>query len=593
MKGVLVDDGGDLHAHGGAVGMGEAGVCGGGADPVGFEAFDEEAMGIDDAEIWLDRDPDDLLDVDENSIFYGDFPPLPDFPCMSSSSSSSSAPAPVKSLACSSSSSSASSAASWAVLKSDAEEDGDQKIRRDLHNDLVEAPPAALSSTASMEIPPEATEQGFEDVDCVNVMENLGYMDLLEPNDIWDPSSLFHLDDCNDFEADMQLQQELEQEQEQSKPQPELPPQQQNEEFMEQDKGEVQRPSEDLAMVFFEWLKSNKESISPEDLRNIKLKRATIECAARRLGGGKEGMKQLLKLILEWVQNHQLQKKRIGETPSHFPYNFQDPFANQNPNPVPNINCNPNPSDPNPCFPPPHWLPQPPYMADPGPVMAPPPFHSIVGYMGDPFANGPSNINSHPYQQTSEYHILDSTTTWPPSQFSLPSPYTSYPESNLPLPAPPQPSRTFAGYGNQFAYQYFPANGERLARLGSSATKEARKKRMARQRRVFSHHHRHHNNNSQQQQNPSSDQQPWPAGSEGCNGAIEANQANWAFWPPAGAASNSPAGAPDAQQPAQPPTTLAAADRQGGQAQNNPRQVGAERRQVALHFHYCSLDFYP
>ncbi|CBI37258.3 unnamed protein product, partial [Vitis vinifera] len=412
MKGIEVDDGGDLHANDG-VGLGDTGGCAGGTDTTGFDAMEDEAMGVGDGEIWLDRDPDDLLDVHDNSIFYGDFPPLPDFPCMSSSSSSSSAPAPVKSIACSSSSSSASSssAASWAVLKSDAE------------------------------IPQEAPDQGLEDVDCIN------------------------------------------------------------------------RPSEDLAMVFFEWLKSNKESISPEDLRNIKLKRATIECAAKRLGGGKEGMKQLLKLILEWVQNHQLQKKRISETQiSHFPYNYQDPYATQSPNPnpspIPNINCNPIPPDPNPCFPSPHWLPQSPYMTDPS----------------------------------------------PPSQFSLPSPYTSFPESNLPLAPAPQPPQAFAGYGNQFTYQYFPGNGERLTRLGSSATKEARKKRMARQRRVFSHHHRHHNHHNQQQQNPSPDQQARPAGNEGCNSAAQANQANWVFWP-------------------------SAVDRQAGQAQNNPRQLAAERRQ--------------
>ncbi|CAM9003174.1 unnamed protein product [Rhodiola kirilowii] len=71
--------------------------------------------------------------------------------------------------------------------------------------------------------------------------------------------------------------------------------------------------SEDLALVFLEWLKSNKESISAEDLRSIKLKKSTIENAAKRLGNGKEGMKRLLQLILEWVQQHQLQRKRHRE----------------------------------------------------------------------------------------------------------------------------------------------------------------------------------------------------------------------------------------------------------------------------------------
>lgn len=599
MKSVEVE-GGDLHAND-EIKFGDAGVCSGAADPTGFVAMDDETMAVGEAEIWLDREPDDLLDVDDNSIFYDDFPPLPDFPCMSSSSSSSSAPQPLKAFACSSSSSSASSssAASWAVLKSDAEEDEDKKNRRGGDHDLVEAPAAALSSTTSMEIPRETTtDQGLEDVDCMNVMENFGYMDLLEPNDIWDPSSLFHIDDSQEYEAKPEQQEQPEPEQ--TKPlQSGFPrqQQQQNEEFMVQrnDEGEDNhKRSEDLAMVFFEWLKSNKESISPEDLRNIKLKRATIECAAKRLGGGKEGMKQLLKLILEWVQNHQLQKKRISETPiSHFSFNYQDPFSptqNPNANPIPNINCNSiHNHEPNPCFSSPHWLSQPQYMTDPSPpppVMAPPPFSPMIGYMGEPYGNGTSNMNTHPYHQpTSEYHILDSTTSWSPhSQFSLPSPYASYPDSSLPLapPPPPQPPQAFSGYGNQFPFQYFPGNGERLTRLGSSATKEARKKRMARQRRVFSHHHRHNNSHNQQQQSPSLDQQTRPAGgNEGSDGAA---QANWVFWPPTGAASNSPTGAADApNQPPQqqpPPPPPPAVDRQAGQAQNNPRQLAAERRQV-------------
>eukprot|EP01018_Ginkgo_biloba_P014988 Gb_01768 [translate_table: standard] len=68
--------------------------------------------------------------------------------------------------------------------------------------------------------------------------------------------------------------------------------------------------SEELPKVFFEWLKSNRDSISPQDLRSIKLKTSTIENAAKHLGGGKQGMLHLLKLILAWVQNHHLQRKR-------------------------------------------------------------------------------------------------------------------------------------------------------------------------------------------------------------------------------------------------------------------------------------------
>ena len=67
---------------------------------------------------------------------------------------------------------------------------------------------------------------------------------------------------------------------------------------------------EDLPRFFMEWLTSNRENISAEDLRSIRLRRSTIEAAAARLGGGRQGTMQLLKLILTWVQNHHLQRKR-------------------------------------------------------------------------------------------------------------------------------------------------------------------------------------------------------------------------------------------------------------------------------------------
>ncbi|XP_042386399.1 regulatory protein viviparous-1-like [Zingiber officinale] len=69
--------------------------------------------------------------------------------------------------------------------------------------------------------------------------------------------------------------------------------------------------SDELAKVFFEWLRSNKESISPEDLRSIRLNRSTIESAARRLGRNKQGRIQLLKLILAWVQHNHLRRNPL------------------------------------------------------------------------------------------------------------------------------------------------------------------------------------------------------------------------------------------------------------------------------------------
>ncbi|XP_074580997.1 LOW QUALITY PROTEIN: regulatory protein viviparous-1-like [Curcuma longa] len=79
--------------------------------------------------------------------------------------------------------------------------------------------------------------------------------------------------------------------------------------------------SDDLAKVFFEWLRSNKESISPEDLRSIRLNRSTIESAACRLGRNKQGRIQLLKLILAWVQHNHLRRNRLNPlaAPPHPP----------------------------------------------------------------------------------------------------------------------------------------------------------------------------------------------------------------------------------------------------------------------------------
>ncbi|XP_071715788.1 B3 domain-containing transcription factor ABI3-like isoform X2 [Rutidosis leptorrhynchoides] len=69
---------------------------------------------------------------------------------------------------------------------------------------------------------------------------------------------------------------------------------------------------DELGTMFSDWLKSNKEVISIKDMSNIKLKKSTVECASKTFGSSKEGKKQLLRLILELVQQHQLQKKNSG-----------------------------------------------------------------------------------------------------------------------------------------------------------------------------------------------------------------------------------------------------------------------------------------
>ncbi|KAJ6729002.1 B3 DOMAIN-CONTAINING TRANSCRIPTION FACTOR ABI3 [Salix viminalis] len=555
---------------------------------IGFDAMEEEQGLLDeDKEIWLERGQEDLLRVSDVSIFYEDFPPLPDFPCMSSSSSSSSTPAPVKAITSSSSSScssSASSAASWAVLKSGGAEEDVEKNRQHgnhyyHHNNIddynsqamedpVEVTTAALSSTCSMEVPDQPLDQAMEGVECMDVMEDFGYIDLLESNDFFDPSSIFHPDEG--------LFEEFQMEQNKPQDQPQLQYDQQagNEEITEgkndQEADHQGGRSEDLAMVFLDWLKSNKETVSADDLRRVKLKKTTIECAARRLGGGKEGMKQLLKLILQWVQTNHLQRRRLRESSSNvnlpYPYN-QDPLQNQNPNPNSNINCIPIPANnhSNPCFTHSPWnVAPPPYLAaDPATVM--PGFSPMVG---DPFSNGASNINGHPYGTPQDY-ILQSYQTWPPSQFDMAAHFNSFADNNL-HSAQPHQNPAFTGYGNQYPYQYVPANDDnRLARSGSSATKEARKKRMARQRRFLSHHrNQNHNHNIQHQNQGAGD--PHERLADDPIGAPpgQSNPGSWVYLPTA-------AGGGSAST-----TVDALVDRPAMQTQNNyHRQAAAERRQ--------------
>ncbi|KAF3341858.1 B3 domain-containing protein VP1 [Carex littledalei] len=74
--------------------------------------------------------------------------------------------------------------------------------------------------------------------------------------------------------------------------------------------GEEKESDDDVAKFILEWLKKNEDAISPEDLRSIRLKKSTIECAERCLGSGPRGRLQLVQLILAWVQNHHLKKKK-------------------------------------------------------------------------------------------------------------------------------------------------------------------------------------------------------------------------------------------------------------------------------------------
>ncbi|KAL0435512.1 UNVERIFIED_CONTAM: B3 domain-containing transcription factor ABI3 [Sesamum radiatum] len=419
---------------------------GGGANPTGFDPMEEDHQAvvmatIGEKDLWLDRDQEHLLDVNDASIFYNDFPPLPDFPCMSSSSSSSSTPPASKPIGPSSSSSSAASsspAASWAVMKSDAEEDtGRMSFQQSTDVEEVKVEPAALSSTASMEIPPPSEQDGLGDVDCIDVMENFGYMDLIDSNEIWDPSSVFQSENPQEFLEDQQTAAPLLLEG--SSPQdPKMQCQDENDGFS------FLQGNSELAMIFFEWLKQNKDYISAEDMRSIKLKRSTIESASKRLGSTKEGKKQLLKLILEWVEQYQLQKKRMRESGPQSPYAYQetvqnsDPNSNPNPNPNPNFSYSPLPPDPNACFSTSPWMPPapPPHASEvTAMVAAPPPFAPpmATGYGGDPYSNpipvAPMNhhhhqvVNGIPYPHAAEYPVMEHAQSWVISPFPMQQPH--------------------------------------------------------------------------------------------------------------------------------------------------------------------------
>ncbi|MCL7048920.1 hypothetical protein MKW94_012063 [Papaver nudicaule] len=404
-------------------------------------------------------------------------------------------------------------------------------------------------------------------------------MGLFDTDDIWDPSCLFPYEE-EESKEDQKCSVDRENDD--------------NDNDGEQEKSN-NKPSEDLALVFLEWLKSNKETISAEDLRSIKLKRSTIECAAKRLGGGKEGMKQLLKLILEWVQNNHLQKKRLKEgQASSFPsYGSQQQHQNLNPNSHEFSSFTPPESNPA-CFvptanqwnlsphPPPPVVPQSTYVPDPmatghavyppPPPPPPPPPQPMHGFVnGDPSMFVP-HFNQNPYPSSADYMFDASSShhqTWshhqqpPPHHFSLSShPYGASYHHQDPhahhLQPPPPLSRSFSTYHqNQYqpCHQMFQGSNTTttttsttssdgsLIRLGSSATKEARKKRMARQRKIFSHHQRHAQNNHQTNTTELQQTRVLNDTTATHHQALN-NPANWVYW------------SPSPQPQPQPPTTV-------------------------------------
>ncbi|XP_047337284.1 B3 domain-containing transcription factor ABI3 [Impatiens glandulifera] len=418
----------------------------------------ERSEKVTGGEIWPVVDDDDdrnheniFIDINEPSIFYNDFPPLTDFPCMSSSSSTSSTPAAANPIATSSSSS------SWAIIKSDVKEDHEKDT-----NLLHAGHPFKAAVQA------KTGDGGICGINCMDdyFRENFGYMDSMDSNEIWDPSSIFQIED-------------------------------------DQKRDSENNNSDDLGKVFYEWLKSNKEHITAEDVRNIKLRKSTVESAEKRLGSSKEGKKQLLKLILDWVQQSQLQKRRMREE-SEMAVAAAE-LTNQ---------TNPNVST---------WLPpQQPYPVSP----------VMVGYMA-PETYSSNIVNHHP--TASEYHhhphAPEPPQTWPPAirSGSFTAAMVEYRRTKHQYPYP--------------AHYYRGLNGEKLVRLGSSATKEARQKRMARQRRFKSRHPRHNHQNHHQPTSRNLNQTVDEQGSmilgpdTFANGNSQTNSAthsNWVYWPASG-----------------------------------------------------------
>ncbi|KAD4584349.1 hypothetical protein E3N88_21950 [Mikania micrantha] len=468
-----------------------------------------------------------LQEMNDPSMFYNDqFPQIPDFPCMSSSSSSSSNPVPVKPISSTttSSASSVSSATSSAASP-------------------VMSTTTAMATTVAVGGGPSLqTADGSGTIDCMDVMENFGYMDLIDGNEMWDPSSIFEQNP-----PELQPESEVVQESEMK------------------DGGGGGGRLDELGVVFFEWLKSNKEFISAEDMRSIKLRRSTVESASKRLGSSKEGKKQLLKLILEWVQQHQLQRKSStgGElftsgankgNNSHMCYPSHH-FQGLMPPPQPQATHPPF----NPWVPSGEtgngfsqaWIPPyPQYMTDQAgngitmvasqPSGLPP---STFPYIGGDYNSGLdcqlnayNNACNNANANSGDYQILESAPSWNPSQITMAaSPYNSQFPDHVGNNYAPQIMPLAPCYQDQYPYNpevYNTGGGDehRLTRLGSSATKEARKKRMARQRRTYFHHNSRQNQNNHHNNAPNIDHHPHVMLVDD-NITCKAHGGNWLFWP--------------------------------------------------------------
>jgi hypothetical protein len=285
---------------------------------------------------------------------------------------------------------------------------------------------------------------------------------------------------------------------------------------------------EELPRFFMEWLTSNRENISAEDLRGIRLRRSTIEAAAARLGGGRQGTMQLLKLILTWVQNHHLQRKRPrdvmeqaaglhGQLPSpvanpgyEFSAGGQDKAAGGGTS----------------------WMP---YQQQP---FTPPAYGGDAVY---PSAAG----QQYPFHQSSSTSsvVVNSQPFSPPTvgdMHGAGGANMSWPQQYVPFPPPgastgsypmPQPFSFSPGFGGQYAGGHAAMAPQRMAGVEASATKEARKKRMARQRRLSClQQQRNQQLNLGQIQGSVHPQEPSPRSAHST--PVTPSAGAWGFWSP-------------------------------------------------------------
>lgn len=402
------------------------------------EVQDEDQTVVQDPTVGFDT----ISGLDREDFIFSDeaFAALPDFRCLSSPSSSPSNPkksVPTSTPSFSSSSSSTSS--NWPFLRAP------DAVPGSLSGCMSEM---SMQQQSSNSDPSRETEAQL-DMELLN-----GGVDVFDLSVPWDSAELFpvSMDEsgaCSDQSFNLD----------------QLCPGFDETNSKGLLEGEDKEESDDLAKFFLEWLKNNKDAISPEDLRSIRLKKSTIECAARRLGPDRRGRMQLVKLILSWVENHHLQRKKLRLQDASQPH--ANAWLNGTPtfNPVPidsvpstnpnlNMDFDMNKA-PNGCN---SWL-------------------QTTEQYNFPQSCTTNNavVSSQLYSPVSDLHATDPTNI--PWDQSYNPGFQSYPMTY-------QTGLHATQYSaSPIAPLYHP--GQSITTM-ASATREARRKRMARQRRVLS-----------------------------------------------------------------------------------------------------------